>query len=48
MMESRTMIAYALIGIVLLIAAGWGMHWMRARRRARLVARNEWKGRRGG
>lgn len=45
-METRTIIAYALIGVVILIIAGWGIHLLRARRRAKLIARNEWAERR--
>jgi hypothetical protein len=44
-MESRTIIAFALIGVVLLIMAGWGIHLLRERRRAKLIARNEWSAR---
>lgn len=44
-MESRTIIAFALIGVVLLIITGWGIHLIRERRRAKLIARNEWSGR---
>lgn len=45
-MEPRTIIAYALIGVVILIAVGWGIHLQRMRRRARMIARNEWTKRR--
>jgi hypothetical protein len=45
-MESRTLIAYALIGVVVLILVGWGIHLLRERRRAKLIARNEWTSRR--
>ncbi|MES2442504.1 MAG: hypothetical protein V4574_06705 [Pseudomonadota bacterium] len=45
-MEARTIIAYALLGVVALIVLGWGIHLLRQRRRAKAIARNDWSERR--